>query len=112
MLTNCLLENTEPPAKKRKTLPKILDGKYFAVDSNNDGKLLAKCTECNEMKKGYISSTGNFINHYKSKHPSQVKSLEEYLKKINVDKTNDRTTNRQASIPEIVQGTSDERVCV
>lgn len=42
---------------------------------------MARCGECGEVKKGNIFSTGNFINHYKSKHSSRVKALEDYLKK-------------------------------
>lgn len=41
---------------------------------------MAKCMHCDEIKKGDISSTGNFKSHYKLKHSKQVKALEEYLK--------------------------------
>lgn len=59
-----------------------MDGTFFTIEQNENGKIMAKCMECQEVKKGNIFSTGNFINHYKSKHSSRVKSLEAYLKKI------------------------------
>lgn len=36
--------------------------------------------ECDEIKKGDEYSTGNFIAHYKSKHPSTFPVLSDYLK--------------------------------
>lgn len=46
---------------------------------NLDGKIEAKCVECGQMKKGTITSTGNFKSHYKM-HPLKSKMLAKYLK--------------------------------
>lgn len=76
----CSETNSEPSVKKHKSLPKILDGKYFVLESEENGKLIVTCTVCNEQKKGNASSTGNFLKHYRKKHHDKVKELEEYLK--------------------------------
>lgn len=60
-------------------MPRILDGQFFKVISNEEGKIQAKCNECNQIKKGNIQSTGNFISHYRSKHSASVRQLESYL---------------------------------
>lgn len=59
--------------KRRKTVPRILDGEFFSITSEiieADGKVkvVAKCKICQEEKRGVISSTGNFIKHYQLKH--------------------------------------------
>lgn len=58
-----------------------MDGTYFTVQGIIDGKIEAICNQCKEIKRGLISSTGNFIAHYKSKHKSLVPIMEKYLKK-------------------------------
>lgn len=71
---------SEPPVKKTK-MPKIFDGTFYTVEKVTMEKIEARCIECSEVRKGDITSTGNFKNHYKSKHPGRLKVLEEYLKK-------------------------------
>lgn len=54
--------------KKQKPLPKIFDGKYFAViNSCGEEKIIAKCMHCSIKISGLRTSTGNFIRHYKVK---------------------------------------------
>lgn len=64
------------------SVPKIFDGQYFTVSEHNEetGYITARCCECNETKKGYSTSTGNFISHYSKKHPGELSTLKEYIK--------------------------------
>lgn len=72
-------ETLSPPRKKKK-LPKILDGKIFEIVSIDDEERVeAKCMECLEIRKGNAKSTENFKTHYK-KHSSRWPELEMYLK--------------------------------
>lgn len=75
-------------AKKTRKTPKILNGTYFEIESSVgvDGNLLAKCTICNEVKKGNISSTGNFLKHFQTKHPLRLAELKLYLKTDEITK--------------------------
>lgn len=78
-------DGTEPAAKKAKTkIPKVLDGTFYSVVSNEGGKIVARCIACGEnsakgLVRGSLSSTGNFKSHYKT-HPDQAKELDKYLK--------------------------------
>lgn len=68
------------PKRAKTSVPRILDGKYFTIDSIDKGKVVAKCTKCGETKRGHLTSTGNFKSHYKIKHFSDNNKLSEYLK--------------------------------
>lgn len=98
----------EPEQKKRKSLPKILDGTFYSTKENDkqneDGKIDAICTECNEPKKGHIASTGNFKMHYKMKHPSRFKDLENYLQKSAMN--NNKSPFRQPVLNEFTNSTT------
>lgn len=59
-----------------------MDGTFFSEPKRIDGKIIAKCNTCGELKKGDEKSTGNFIKHYRT-HPSEAKKLNEYLKNNN-----------------------------
>lgn len=76
--------------KKTKNLPTILDWTFFYIESEEDSKIEAVCNECDEKKKGSTSSTGNFLAHYKKKHPTKLAELKEYLKSGNVKANNSR----------------------
>lgn len=76
---------SKSPPKKKKKLPKILDGNFYTVTSSTDGKIEAKCIECNKIVKGSNASTGNFKIHYKT-HGASYQRLETYLQ------TTDSTT--------------------
>lgn len=71
----------EQPFKQRKTVPRILDGKYFEILKTEGDKIEAKCTECLQVRKGTLKSTGNFMEHYRSKHGNLVNDIENYRKK-------------------------------
>lgn len=99
----------EPTPKKRKSIPKILDGRYYAIEKNEEGKIEAKYTTCNQMKKGNISSTGNFIAHFKSKHPAAFKELDEYLKNTRAE--DGKNCLRQTFLTDINNPISNGMVC-
>lgn len=64
-----------------KLLPKILDGNFFSVTKRTeDGKVETVCNQCGKIRKGSVTSTGNFISHYRTSHSEQMKDLEAYLK--------------------------------
>lgn len=70
---------TQIAKRMKTTIPRIFDGKYFSILSNDHGKISARCNECAETKKGHITSTGNFKIHYKMRHPAIASKLDEYL---------------------------------
>lgn len=81
-------EHLEPATKRAKiTIPRILDGKYFSIISNINGNIVARCTECNEQKKGSVTSTGNFKSHFRIKHSEILPTVEAYLKSKGVETT-------------------------
>lgn len=51
--------------KCKKKPARIFDGKFFTVVKSERGNIVATCTICGEMKKGNLSSTGNFKSHFK-----------------------------------------------
>lgn len=69
-------------SEKRKTTipPRVLDGTFYEIINECDGKVEAKCKECSKIKKGCIRSTGNFLNHYKIRHAQEYTNLEKYAK--------------------------------
>lgn len=99
-LNETINDSAAPPTKKARKIPRILDGRYFLIQSNIDGKVSAKCQTCGEIRKGNISSTGNFKSHYKT-HLPELKELEEYLKQENNDGSEANGEERRATQPRI-----------
>lgn len=99
---------TKRPKKK---IPKILDGTFYTLDAEIglDGKISAKCNECKEIRKGNISSTGNFKSHYK-KHPERLAKLEEYLKQEDNCHGVDLDRSKQPRMEDILTPVSEEKV--
>lgn len=89
-----------PPAKKQKKIPKILDGVYYVIESCDNEKISAKCQQCGDIRKGSLTSTGNFKSHYK-KHPKELKQLEEYLKQGHNTETNESAEPNRSVQPRI-----------
>lgn len=81
-ITNDTIENNSVQASKRMrfTYPRILQGKYYEVLKDDNGKVEARCTNCSEIKKGHVTSTGNFLSHYRTVHATLLKELDEYRK--------------------------------
>lgn len=78
-------------AKRLKvSIPKILDGQFFDIISNENGKVVAKCKECGESKKGHLSTTGNFKSHYRMKHPVSLSKLTDYLSSKSTEAISDK----------------------
>lgn len=72
-------------SKKKRTIPKILDGTYYEIVKEDEDNVDVKCCECGEIKKGNIKTTGNFLTHYQKKHPASVGNLREHLEKKSSD---------------------------
>lgn len=81
-------------------MPKILDGTFYTFIKDVDGVIYARCNECDEVKKGAISSTGNYKTHYKSRHKSKFPDLEAYLEKDK--KPVDKKVVQQTSLPDMI----------
>lgn len=90
------MTSNEP--KKAKKYPKILDGKYFEINGDVDakGNVKVKCTTCNDVKSGNISSTGNFFKHYEKKHALILNDVKHYTK-IKFKDTNNSTNQPKLS---------------
>lgn len=65
---------------RSKSIPRMLDGKYFFITKRENNKVVAVCTQCGKSRRGDITSTGNFNDHYKNCHPSLLKEVELYKK--------------------------------
>lgn len=72
-------QGASAPKKLKLTIPRILQGTFFEIVNNCDGRIDAKCTNCSQNSRGLLTSTGNFKSHYKLKHPALLSSLEKYL---------------------------------
>lgn len=92
--------DNQPPPKKIKKPPKIFDGNFYTIEQlAENGNIVAKCEDCGELKKGNISSTGNYKNHYKSKHSNRYIALENYLKETKLQNQAEKPkTDRQPAI--------------
>lgn len=102
-------EESEPPAKKPKKLPKILDGKFYIILSETDGDIQAKCAICGEVRKGQAGKgTGNFHNHYKTKHNSKLKELKAYSKNDDYTET---AKSCQPTLNDVLNVMTPQKVC-
>lgn len=92
-----------------------MDGTFYTLDCDigSDGKISAKCNECKEIRKGNISSTGNFKSHYK-KHPELLLKLEEYLKQDDscLMDVVDENKSKQMRIADMLTPVSEEKVII
>lgn len=69
------------PKRRIKATPKILDGKYFSIQSYvSNENIKAICTLCNVVRGGSIIATGNFTRHYKHNHPEKIAEMFEHIK--------------------------------
>lgn len=79
-----------------------MDGIYYVIQKNDDGKIEAKCQDCGDIRKGSLSSTGNFKSHYSKKHPSAFKEMEEYLKRDEPDECVEKANITQPSLNDML----------
>lgn len=89
--------------KKPKIEAKIFDGKYYTIDRVDGKTIYARCNTCNEIKKGAECSTGNFMKHYKLKHPAQLQALKTYTKSKNSVNTSAASTFTQPTLNEMAR---------
>lgn len=101
-------EDSEQTIKRQKTYSRIFDGEYYKVQREAGGNIEAECTQCLEIKRGNISSTGNFISHYKMKHKSILDDLKKYTKSES-GKNSQQST--QPTLAEMFQSNSPDIVC-
>lgn len=101
-----ILDSIEPASKQPRKTPTILDGKYFKINQLGvNGQVNATCVMCERSVKGNISSTGNFLLHFKSKHASIQSEMTNYLK----NKTDDANPSaKQTTLPDVFQPKSTE----
>lgn len=104
-----LANELEPNAKRLKKPSKILDGTFFTIKKRDGDSIEALCCHCNELKKGNINSTGNFISHFKTKHADRLDELNKYLKKSSEQQFKAKI-DRQPSISDSFQNTTGETV--
>lgn len=77
---NAATSQTSVAKKKKTSIPRLLDGKYFEITLQNDTKIEAKCMTCGKVRKVDIRSTGNFMEHYSNFHPTLVNEVEQHKK--------------------------------
>lgn len=86
---------------------KFFDGTYYIIKSDENGGIVAECTQCHEIKRGHITSTGNFITHYKLKHCLMMDELRKYVKPDNGKR---QLQSNQPTLTEIFQSTAPDIV--
>lgn len=94
----------------KEKIPIILDGKFFKIikEKNDSGPTTAQCKFCNSRIKGSKLSTSNFLSHLKHKHPTLVKTYENYKRdtyippskkpKLNEESSKSVSTNDSSSV--------------
>lgn len=55
---------------------------------------------CDEVRKGNMSSTGNFISHYQLKHSSKLKEMRDYLKNV---ANGTKNTSHQPTLTDVLR---------
>lgn len=66
-------------AKRTKTDPKILDGKYFSIKLREGNKVKAICVICGKVVSGSATGTGNFTRHINEKHAERAQQMYNHL---------------------------------
>lgn len=89
-------------------MPKMFDGTFYTGEMDDNGNIKAKCTQCGGIKSGHVSSTGNFINHYKQ-HPDKLLELKLYNKKPNTGE-NVKPSSRQPTLNDIARLVKSDEV--
>lgn len=94
-------------AKKPKTVPRLLDGKYFNIIETNSNsttmvtKVVAACVICGVQRRGELSSTTNFMEHIRKSHPELVKQVEDYRSRRSNTAEDKETKKQQKTIKEM-----------
>lgn len=81
------IDDAQPSKKSRLILPKLLDGKYFVVLTENwssQKNIDAQCQICGKKRRGTVRSTGNYMDHIISCHPTLIETVDQYRKQKNI----------------------------
>lgn len=98
-------------AKRRKFAdPRLLDGTYFRIVKRDGFKIEAICTACGLARKGFLTSTGNFMDHLKKSHPSLVGKAENYRKYGKVP--NSKQDKKQTTLNDLRKNFTHDEVCI
>lgn len=97
-------------AKRSKSIPRLLDGKYFSIIKEKDGtKIDVVCNLCGSIRKGDLKSTGNFMDHINKSHPTFIKPVDDYKKGVS-DEVPKEVTRQQRTVKEMLKTFSQEQV--
>lgn len=99
-----ILEQQPPRKKSKPNVPRILNGTFYSLEGEipDDGKIEARCTECQQIRKGNVRTTGNFISHYRTTHRDKFGELELFLRRAPVSaSTSVSQLRKDDSFPEI-----------
>lgn len=104
----------ESIAKKSRyeTVPRLLDGKYYEIIKRDNTKIEALCKTCNKVRKGFLTSTGNFMEHLRKSHPELVVEAELYKKQGVGNERNVKNDKHQKTIQEMLKKFTSEEVCI
>lgn len=74
-----IVQEIEEPPKK---VPRLLNGKYFEIVESSGRNISVKCLvpNCHKIRKGTLTSTGNYMDHIKIDHPEILEEVELYKK--------------------------------
>ncbi|XP_037945143.1 modifier of mdg4 isoform X13 [Teleopsis dalmanni] len=90
--------------RKKLTLPKLLDGRFYNNIQPNvrtPGAIQATCTTCHCVISGTRKSTGNFLSHIKRKHKELHELCQKYCQtKFNINNTLSFTSNGMNKVKE------------
>lgn len=89
-------------------MPNMFDGKFYTGKMDENGNIKAICTVCNETKRGHISSTSNFIKHFKQ-NPDKLLELKLYNKKPRSGEP-DKQSLRQPTLNDIARSVKSDEV--
>lgn len=94
-----------------------MDGKYFTITKKENTKIEALCNvpTCNKVRRGDVTSTGNFMDHIRKSHPELVAEVELYRKQNSNadgnDERNENTRKHQKTIHQMFKKFTTEEVC-
>lgn len=93
--------------KRTKTIPKILDGKYFVIKLREGDRVQAIYKLCGALRWGSIKGTGNFTRHINDNHKDRVEDMQKYIKQGKEMNVND---NKQPTL-KAYTAINNDQVC-
>lgn len=91
--------------KKAKSIPKLLDGRYFTIVKLENTKVEVICSICKRTRRGDLTSTGNFMDHIEKDHADFLDEVKRYRKSSVVSKK-----NTQKTLPQMMKKCTVEEV--